>query len=102
MRSGVDVTEIDPEARTATDSDGQIYTGDVVIAADGPQGLGRKLLGGEPGVPSGYAYYRFVRLQFCSCCVKSETLYPCSAVLSAEDAEKIPQIKGGPEAEGVR
>ncbi|KAI0090229.1 hypothetical protein BDY19DRAFT_759910 [Irpex rosettiformis] len=80
IRSGVHVTDIDPETQSVLDADGNTYTGDVIIAADGPQGLGRKLLGGAPGVPYGYAYY--------------------SAVLYAEDAEKVPQIKGGPEAEG--
>ncbi|KAI0703832.1 hypothetical protein BC835DRAFT_909631 [Cytidiella melzeri] len=74
----VDVTTINPKSRTVTDVNGSTYTGDVVIAADGAQGLGRKVLGGAPPVPSGYAYY--------------------SAVLYAEDAGKVPNIERGPEA----
>lgn len=75
--SGVNVTEIEPEGRTVTDVNGKTYCGDVIIAADGPQGLGRKLLGGEPGIPSGYAYYRFVINYIIPC-----GLIPSSDILS--------------------
>jgi 2-polyprenyl-6-methoxyphenol hydroxylase-like FAD-dependent oxidoreductase len=60
IKHDVDVVEMDPEKRTVTDSKGQTYTGDVIIAADGAQGLGRKTLGGTPAIPGGYAYYRCV------------------------------------------
>ncbi|KAI0075993.1 FAD/NAD(P)-binding domain-containing protein [Panus rudis PR-1116 ss-1] len=44
MRFGVEVVDISPEERRLRLADGSVLTGDLIIGADGPNGLSRKLL----------------------------------------------------------
>ena len=57
---GTEVVSIDPSTHSVTDSRGTVYTADVIIAADGALGLGRKVLGGQDGTPSVYNFYTLV------------------------------------------
>ena len=61
---GSDATSVDLQARAVTCSDGACYTADVVIAADGVAGIGRKLLKPCSGAPWQYTVYRSV--PFCA------------------------------------
>lgn len=60
IRTGCIVSSIDSEARTVTLASGESLTADVIIAADGPSGVGRTALIGREteSTPGGYVLYQ--------------------------------------------
>ncbi|KAF7789770.1 hypothetical protein EIP86_000716 [Pleurotus ostreatoroseus] len=78
VRANSTVTAVDPAARTVTLANGDVVTGDVIIGADGPQGVCREVVVGHPAVgkPMG------------------TTLY--NSTMSAEDVAQVSEIRGGP------
>ena len=60
VRANSTVTAVDPAARTVTLANGDVVTGDVIIGADGPQGVCREVVVGHPAVgkPMGTTLYK--------------------------------------------
>ena len=58
---GSEVVSIDPSTYSVRDAQGNVYTADLLVGADGALGLGRKVLGGDAGSPSVYSFYAFVQ-----------------------------------------
>ncbi|THH01692.1 hypothetical protein EW026_g1053 [Hermanssonia centrifuga] len=78
IRTGCDVTAIDPMSRQVTLANGEIVTADIIVGADGPEGHGRETVAGHPdtSTPAGITMY--------------------NATLPAKAVPEVDEIRGGP------